>query len=131
MKYTYNKQWRQLNKVRFNNYIQNKYKTNINFRLFMRCRGRVRAALKGYTKSISTMTLIGCSPEQLKHHLESQFTEGMSWENYGVKGWHVDHIIPCVSFDLSDPDQQRECFHYTNLQPLWWYDNLSKGDKII
>jgi hypothetical protein len=63
-------------------------------------------------------------------HLESKFTEGMSWSNYGYKGWHVDHIKPCASFDLSDPEEQKKCFHYTNLQPLWWYDNFKKGAKL-
>jgi hypothetical protein len=53
----------------------------------------------------------------------------MSWNNYGIKGWHIDHIKPCSSFDLSDLEQQKKCFHYTNLQPLWWYDNLIKSDK--
>ena len=47
----------------------------------------------------------------------------------GFRGWHIDHIKPCASFDLTDPKQQQQCFHYSNLQPLWWYDNLSKGDK--
>lgn len=53
----------------------------------------------------------------------------MTWENYGVHGWHIDHIRPCKSFDLTDPEQQKECFHYTNLQPLWWWENLEKGGK--
>ena len=70
---------------------------------------------------------IGCSPEQLKKHLEKQFTEGMSWNNYGMGGWHIDHIIPCDHFKPFTKKQQKECFHYTNLQPLWEYDNLSKG----
>jgi hypothetical protein len=76
-------------------------------------------------KSASTMELVGCSIDKLKQHLESKFTEGMSWDNYGK--WHVDHIKPCASFDLSDPQQQRLCFNYKNLQPLWAADNLSKG----
>lgn len=73
------------------------------------------------------MELVGCSIDKLKQHLESKFTEGMSWDNYG--DWHVDHIKPCASFDLSDPEQQRLCFNYKNLQPLWAADNLSKGDS--
>ena len=52
----------------------------------------------------------------------------MSWDNYGIHGWHIDHIRPCASFDLTDPEQQRQCFHYPNLQPLWAFDNLSKND---
>ena len=54
----------------------------------------------------------------------------MTWKNWGVKGWHLDHIIPCASFDLSLPEEQKKCFHYTNLQPLWAEDNLSKGSKL-
>jgi hypothetical protein len=65
--------------------------------------------------------------EQLRQHLEAQFTDGMSWDNYGRDGWHIDHIRPCASFDLTDPEQQRQCFHYTNLQPLWAADNIRKG----
>jgi DNA/RNA endonuclease G (NUC1) len=55
----------------------------------------------------------------------------MNWENYGKNGWHIDHIIPCASFDLTDPKQQKNCFHYTNLQPLWAADNIRKSDKIL
>lgn len=55
----------------------------------------------------------------------------MTWANYGKSGWHIDHIKPCASFDLSDPDQQKACFHYSNLQPLWAFDNLSKGAKLV
>ena len=64
-------------------------------------------------------------------HLEAQFKPGMTWDNYGLKGWHVDHIRPCASFDLRDPEQQRRCFHYTNLQPLWAEENLKKGSGPV
>ena len=76
-----------------------------------------------------TIDFIGCSIDDLKSHLEKQFVDGMNWENYGRYGWHVDHIRPCCSFDLTDPEQQRECFNYTNLQPLWAKDNLAKGGR--
>jgi len=75
--------------------------------------------------------VVGCSPDELRRHLESQFRDGMSWANHSRNGWHIDHIIPCASFDLTDPEQQKQCFHYTNLQPLWWYENISKGAKIV
>jgi hypothetical protein len=96
-------------------------------------RRRVLLSLKkfGGKKAIKTFDLIGCSPEELRSYLESKFQSGMTWDNYGYNGWHIDHIIPCASFDLSDPDQQRQCFHYTNLQPLWAADNLAKSDKIL
>ena len=91
---------------------------------------RVNRLLKGLCKSARTMALIGCTHEHLRAHISSQFKNGMSWENYGRAGWHVDHIKPCASFDLSDPDQQKLCFHFSNLQPLWAVDNLSKGARL-
>lgn len=54
----------------------------------------------------------------------------MNWGNHGLEGWHIDHIIPCNAFDLSDESQQKKCFHFSNLQPLWAFENLSKGDRI-
>lgn len=78
-------------------------------------------------KSERTMELVGCTPEELKIHIESQFTEGMTWDKYGKNGFHIDHIRPCASFDFSDPQQQKECFHYTNLRPLWASENGSKN----
>ena len=71
----------------------------------------------------------GCSPIFLISYLESKFTEGMTWDNHGE--WHIDHIIPCCSFNLENEEEQKKCFHYTNLQPLWAKDNLRKGGKIL
>jgi len=92
---------------------------------------RMRIALKGKVKAGKTKELLGCSIEEFRAHLESKFHEGMSWDNYGQFGWHIDHIRPCSSFDLSDAAQQRACFHYTNLQPLWWLENIKKGATIV
>tara|TARA_R110000764_G_C10840227_1_gene364007 strand:- start:58 stop:672 length:615 start_codon:yes stop_codon:yes gene_type:complete len=101
------------------------------YRAEMGCRGRIWRAVRnvGGEKSQKSMELTGCDKEALMAHLESQFAEGMSWDNYGLHGWHIDHIRPCASFDLTLDEEQRKCFHYTNLQPLWAKDNLSKGDK--
>jgi len=104
-----------------------RYATDVNYKMTICLRVRVRQALKKTKKSASTMRLVGCSLDDLKIHLESQFTDGMTWENYG--DWHVDHIRPCASFDLKKPEEQRICFHYTNLQPLWAADNESKGAR--
>lgn len=98
-------------------------------KLSNRMRQRICKALKGIAKSQETLNILGCSFDELKKYIESKFKDGMTWDNYGYRGWHVDHIKPCASFDLSDPKQQEECFHYTNLQPLWAKDNLSKGSK--
>lgn len=93
-------------------------------------RTRLRDALDRGQKSAATLVLLGCTVEELRLHLEAQFLPGMTWENRGSYGWHIDHILPCNSFDLTDPRQQRACFHFTNLQPLWWRDNLAKGSKM-
>ena len=81
------------------------------------------------TKSAKTLELLGCTVEQLQTFLAAEFTEGMTWDNYGE--WHIDHILPCASFNLEDPEEQKKCFHWTNLQPLWALDNIRKGAKII
>lgn len=94
-----------------------------------RIRTRIYCVLKGIKKSARTTILLGCSIEQLRTHLASRFKRGMNWNNYGT-AWHIDHIIPCHSFDLSKEHDQRKCFHYSNLQPLWSKDNLSKAKRI-
>lgn len=70
--------------------------------------------------------LVDCSKPALIAHFERLFQPGMSWENYGRGGWEIDHILPCNTFDLTDPRQEAACFHYTNLRPLWRPDNLSR-----
>ena len=100
-------------------------------KIINRVRKRMNEVLKLNSKSARTLQLLGCTPEFLRSYLESKFLPGMSWENYGINGWHMDHIIPCNSFDLSDPEQQKTCFHYTNLQPLWAKDNIKKGDRLV
>ena len=96
----------------------------------LRVRNRINIGLKVYKKADKNRELLGCSYGKLREHLESQFTEGMTWENMGRGGWHIDHIIPCAFFDLSKPSHQKVCFNWQNLQPLWESDNCAKGDKI-
>ena len=102
---------------------------NINARIADRLRSRFNAVVSKESKQESVLDLVGCSKDHLKKHLEDQFLDGMTWDNYGLHGWHIDHIKPCAAFELSDLDQQIECFHYTNLQPLWAKDNLRKGSS--
>ena len=109
-------------------YIQKKRRTNLNFRMRSNLSRRVISALKGNPKLSTTMNLIDCSIDKLKQYLENKFTEGMVWQNYGK--WEIDHIRPCASFDLSKVSEQKKCFHYTNLQPLWKSENRKKKDKI-
>ncbi len=115
-------------------YISNKYKSDVSYKLTVLLRTREYLALKGICKSDSTLNLLGCSIEKLKQHLESQFKDGMTWGNYGSgyngKGMmQVDHIIPCCKFNLSNPEEQKKCFYYTNLQPLWAEENLRKNGE--
>jgi hypothetical protein len=123
------------NKEKFNEqarrYRKIKQESDPIFRIGHSLRCRLRGALAGTSKSAATLELLGCSVEALKKHLENQFVKGMTWSNYGLHGWHIDHIIPCASFDLTKEEEQRKCFHYSNLQPLWAKDNYAKGDKIL
>jgi hypothetical protein len=125
------KEWYKRNQksVQIKQTISRKHKRKINIRYRLECnlRGRLRSAIKHNARSDRTLNLIGCSTEELKLYLENKFQKGMSWDNYGK--WHIDHIRPCASFDLSDPAQQKECFHYSNLQPLWAIDNFKKSDS--
>ena len=122
-------QHRLKHRERINKNIRLKRASDHNFRLKSCLRGKIRKVVKGEYKSASTMKLLGCTIDELWVHLESKFEPEMTRENHGK--WHVDHIIPCASFDFSDPEQQKKCFHYTNLQPLWAVDNIRKGAKII
>ena len=108
-----------------------RYKNDINYKLSVRIRKRMYGAIIGNQKAGSAVSDLGCSVEFLKQYLESKFQPGMSWENYGLYGWHIDHIIPLASFDLTDREQFLKACHYTNLQPLWAVDNLRKSDKIL
>lgn len=97
------------------------------FRIKKNLRGRVYVALKRGIKTESTMALLGCTIEHFTKYFEGLFYDDMSWERYMKGEIHIDHIKPCILFDLTIPEQQKECFHYTNLQPLWKVDNLKKG----
>jgi len=88
-------------------------------------RSRVKAALKGKSKSAHTMELVGCAIDLFRLHLQNQFRDGMQWNNHGTV-WEIDHIKPCASFELEHPEQQRLCFHYSNMQPLLKEDHKQK-----
>jgi hypothetical protein len=93
----------------------------------MRCRIWKYLNILEITKKNKTFDIIGCSPQFLKEHLETQFTDGMSWDNRSE--WHIDHIIPLSS--AKTEDELYKLCHYTNLQPLWAEDNLRKSNKIL
>ena len=108
----------------YTHYVSNKMKTDINFRLAKRLRGRMQDLIRAG----SAVRDLGCSVSDFKEFIEQRFSGGMSWPNYGK--WHLDHIVPLASFDLTDRQQFLEAAHYSNYQPLWAQDNLSKGAKV-
>lgn len=99
------------------------------FRITKNLRSRIHVALKRGIKSASTMQLLGCTIEEFIKHFENLFKDGMNWTAYMNGEIHIDHIKPCASFDLTKEEEQRICFHYKNLQPLWELDNLKKGSR--
>ena len=103
--------------------------TDVNFKLLKNLRSRTRLALNSNVKSESTEKLLGCTIPFFKEYFQSLFTADMSWQAFLSGDIHIDHIRPCMSYQLSLPEQQRLCFNYKNLQPLWAIDNLKKGAK--
>lgn len=103
--------------------------TDKEYRIMCNLSGRIQRVLKSY-KSMRTNQLIGCTPKFFKDWLEHQFDSKMSWDNYGTY-WHIDHVTPCNSFDLTNLDEQKICFHWTNCQPLEKIENIKKNDNII
>ena len=110
-------------------YSRKRYSQDAAHKMSVSMRNCVGKALRGKVRTSRTEDLLGCSFTFLRFWLESKFLPNMSWDNYGE--WHVDHIRPLASFDLTDPKQQALAFHFLNLQPLWAKDNLSKGAKIL
>ncbi len=109
-------------------------KNKPSFRITENLRRRLNSAVSDRRESFGE--LLGCGIAFLIKRIEGMWGNGMSWENYGRckqtgrnSGWEIDHIRPCASFDLTDPEQQKQCFHYTNLQPLWASKNASKNDR--
>jgi len=115
----------------FTKKIKHEYAVKKNNQVIFRIVDNLRIRTLPYIKFLKTQNrmLIGCNDEQLENHLKSKFTEGMTMENYGE--WEVDHIMPISKFDLTNEEEIRKCFHYTNLQPLWMKDNRHKYNKII
>jgi hypothetical protein len=143
-KLDYAKKYRENNKDKCNEYFnknaekiykqrakkeKERRKTDISYRIYSNLRHRLHRAIKQNKKTQNTLDYLDCSIEELKIHLEKQFKKGMTWDNYGK--WHIDHIKPCSSFDLSIETEQKMCFHYSNLQPLWAIENIKKSAKII
>ena len=112
-----------------NKWHKKQMQINPDYKIKRNLRRRIGLALKdqGVSKHKSLIKYIGCSIEYFKKYIEECFDENMTWENYGE--WHIDHIKSCVKFNLTKVEEQKKCFYYTNLQPLWGIDNWKKGTK--
>lgn len=123
----YQIEYRKKNMDKFVKKNYEKYHTNPIEKLKQNYRNRIRKVID--RKKIPSQSILGCSWEVFKQHIESQFQPGMTWDNHSQYGWHLDHIKPLAS--ANTVEELTMLNHYTNLQPLWWRDNLSKSDKII
>lgn len=112
-------------------YSRKRRKEDVQYRLGIYLRNRLNTAIRKNGGSGSAVRSLGCSIPELKEYLEKQFVEGMTWEKWSFRGWHIDHIHPLSRFDLTDPEQVAQACNYKNLQPLWATDNLRKSNKII
>ena len=126
-------------KERYNEWQREQYKNNPQKRLRIKISSETKSTLLGVHSNMTIvsekygMKKIGLTTVQYREYIESLWTEGMSWDNYGHgKGkWCIDHIDPKNFFDLTDPELYRKCSHYTNTQPMWYMDNMSKGDRLL
>jgi hypothetical protein len=124
--------WRDIDRIQSDDrkkLIKERRSQDFNYGISDKLRSKVRNEIK--SKSLkahdSYNELIGCSIRELKIHLESKFSEGMTWDNYGTGGWQIDHLLPCAVYDLKYPEEQKKCFNYSNLQPMWAKENFDKN----
>ena len=126
---------KQENRDKRNAKRRERMKTDPEYKLKNVLRARLSNSLKPQNarKHSKTTELLGCTIQEFKVYIESLWEPWMNWSNHGydyLDCWHIDHILPCASFDLTDPEQQKQCFHYTNLRPLRGIDNIRKRDSI-
>jgi hypothetical protein len=108
-------------------YREHKMMTDPNWRIRYILRNRFQSLIKKEFKKSSCLDILGCSVKEFKQYIEIKFEPGMMWSNHGK--WHIDHIVPCSKFDLTNYENQKICFHYSNMQPMWAKDNLAKGNR--
>lgn len=132
---TYHKQWRQRNKEKVSSYAQKgrlRILSHPTQNLSCHMSHAIYMSLMANKNGKHWEGIVGYTTSQLKRHLQSQFTNGMTWQNYSKYGWHIDHIIPKSFFEYNSPDdvEFKMCWRLENLRPLWWRENLSKGCKL-
>lgn len=110
-----------------NSNFNRRYHSDPQFKARLKLKQKLRRLMLGQYDDQFSWNLVGCTKDQLRRHIEAQFERGMTWENYGVNGWVVDHIRPVCKFNLLELDQRQNCFHYSNLQPMWYEQNRKKS----
>ncbi len=123
------KKYREANRDYPAKWIRNRRANDVNFKILCNLRRRLYDAQLRKSWSRSAVKLLGCSIIDFRIYLESKFEVGMSWENYGRHGWHIDHIVPCALFDLTKEEHRKRCFHFSNLQPMFAKENQKKSAK--
>lgn len=120
--------WKRVNRKAVSAYEKKRKSQDIHFYIKKTLRSRVWHSVKRQSgrKAKRTMELLGCSVASFRKRIERQFKPGMTWKNI-----HLDHVVPCILFDLTKPEHQKRCFHYTNYQPLLVKDNLTKGERLF
>lgn len=124
-----NRSYYKTNPDKYQSRRRTRYAAEPDYKLVVLMRNRVREAILGNVKTSPTLNLLAMELPEFRIYIQGQFSPGMTWENYG-QVWHLDHVIPCARFDLSDPEQQKICFHWSNYQPLFVLDNLRKGARL-
>lgn len=110
-------------------YSKKRYAEDLDYKITCILNSRMKGLINGEYRSKTALKLLGCTLEDFRLWIESLFDKNMSWENHGTV-WHYDHVIPCALFDQADPDEQEKCWHWSNYQPLFGSENMSKQDKI-
>lgn len=116
------KEWQSRRRLKIKSSSFERMKNSLRYRIY------IYVKIGKYRKNTKTEDILGCEWNTIKKHLESQFTYGMSWDNYGYTGWHIDHIIPLAT--AKNQEELDKLFHYKNLQPLWAGDNMRKHCRL-
>jgi len=117
------KRFKALKNAKFNH----RYRNDPQFNARVKLKKKFRRLILGKYDDRFSLYLVGCTKDELRRHIESLFERGMSWDNYGMHGWVIDHVRPMCKFNLLDPAQIQMCFYFRNLQPMWYEQNRKKS----
>ena len=126
----YNKAYHNKHKDSANAKTRDKYASDLHIKFYNLVRNAYHRVTGKRLRDNKVTDLLGCTLEEYKEYLESKFQEGMTWENHKKDGWHIDHILPLKESEVSEEEKLKR-LHYTNTQPLWAKDNISKGNKTV